>query len=54
MWYDLVTAEMASTKAGSVTVDAPLTVIPVFIRGGAILPWQYPALNTVERWTGST
>lgn len=48
-WYDLVYARLVATGPATQTVSAPLDVIPVFVRGGQILPYQVPALNTVER-----
>ncbi|XP_042876375.1 sucrase-isomaltase, intestinal-like [Penaeus japonicus] len=47
-WYDLVYARLVATGPTTQTVYAPLDVIPVFVRGGQILPYQVPALNTVE------
>ena len=52
-WYDLLTGNLVYSDAvagGDLTVDAPLDAIPVFVRGGSILPWQEPATTTVERY----
>ncbi|ROT64340.1 alpha glucosidase [Penaeus vannamei] len=48
LWYDLVYAKLVATGPTTQTVSAPLEIIPVFVRGGSILPYQVPALNTVE------
>ncbi|KAF2361392.1 Glycoside hydrolase family 31, partial [Trinorchestia longiramus] len=47
VWYDLVTGEVQSNAAGVLSIAAPLEKIPVFARGGTILPNQAPAINTV-------
>ncbi|CAF1064253.1 unnamed protein product [Rotaria sordida] len=44
-WYDYYTGQ-EQTKLENVTVDAPLDYIPLFIKGGSILPTQQYALNT--------
>ena len=46
-WYDYYTGQ-EQTKLGHITVDAPLDYIPLFIRGGIILPHQQSAMNTVQ------
>ncbi|XP_063608806.1 sucrase-isomaltase, intestinal-like [Penaeus indicus] len=48
LWYDLVYAKLVATGPTTQTVSAPLEIIPVYVRGGYILPYQVPALNTVE------
>lgn len=48
LWYDIQTEELAATGPASLEVDAPLEKIPVYVRGGAVLPFQEPALNTDE------
>ncbi|XP_068224181.1 sucrase-isomaltase, intestinal-like [Palaemon carinicauda] len=48
LWYDLITGTLAATGPVTQTVEAPLEVIPVYVRGGSILPWQEPALTTHE------
>lgn len=35
------------------TLDAPLSYIPLHVRGGSILPTQAPALTTAARYTPS-
>lgn len=46
-YYDWYTqAPVSSSLTGNVTIDAPLGHIPVYIRGGAILPTQPMALTT--------
>ena len=49
LWYDL---ESGARYPGGqdITVSAPLDKIPVFLRGGAILPWG-PALEYTEQPT---
>ncbi|XP_071523342.1 sucrase-isomaltase, intestinal-like [Panulirus ornatus] len=48
LWYHLVHGELAATGPSTQTVDAPLEVIPLFVPGGTILPYQVPSINTVE------
>ncbi|CAF4731027.1 unnamed protein product [Rotaria socialis] len=45
-WFDYYTGE-EKTTLGAITVPAPLDFIPLFLRGGAIIPHQLSALNTV-------
>ena len=45
-WYDYYTGE-EQTKLGQITVPAPLEFIPLYLRGGAIIPHQKSAMNTV-------
>lgn len=49
-WYELVSGVRAASGPITNTVSAPLEVIPLFVRGGVILPYQEPSLNTVERY----
>ncbi|KAI4099771.1 MAG: hypothetical protein LQ339_005793 [Xanthoria mediterranea] len=48
VYYDWYThaPQNISTPGANVTIDAPLSHIPVYIRGGYILPTQEPALVT--------
>lgn len=50
VWYDWYTqTEVDYAKPGvNTTIDAPLGHIPVFIRGGSVLPMQQPALLTKD------
>ncbi|KAL6057391.1 Alpha-xylosidase 1 [Balamuthia mandrillaris] len=49
LWYDFFSnAPLSNKKGGYVHLDAPLDVIPVFQRGGTIMPMQHPALTTTE------
>jgi alpha-glucosidase len=49
VWYDWYTQEAMSAKPGeNVTIPAPLGHIPVFIRGGSILPQQEALYTTSE------
>lgn len=45
VWYDYWTSKRYSGGT-TITVDAPLDVVPIFVRGGAIIPIG-PALNYV-------
>ncbi|KAL8982157.1 MAG: hypothetical protein Q9205_003241 [Flavoplaca limonia] len=44
-WYTL-TAQNISTPGANVTIDAPLGCIPVYVRGGYVIPTQEPAVVT--------
>jgi len=47
VWYDWYNQTAITASAGqNVTIDAPLGHIPVYIRGGSVLPIQEPALTT--------
>lgn len=49
VWYDWYNQSAVVARPGeNVTIDAPLGHIPVFVRGGYILPMQEPALTTRE------
>lgn len=49
VWYDWYTQEAVSAKPGeNVTIPAPLGHIPVFVRGGYILPRQEAKYTTSE------
>ncbi|KAK9234319.1 glycosyl hydrolases family 31-domain-containing protein [Lipomyces kononenkoae] len=43
IWYDWYTGGVESSSAGYKTLDANLTHVNVHIKGGVILPAQYPA-----------
>lgn len=46
-WYDWYTQAAVNATAGqNKTIDAPLGHIPVFIRGGNVIPTQEPAMTT--------
>ncbi|KAK3870746.1 hypothetical protein Pcinc_024052 [Petrolisthes cinctipes] len=47
-WYELVSGIKAATGPITNTVSAPLEVIPLFVRGGVILPYQEPSITTTE------
>lgn len=52
VWYDWYTQSVMNVSAGqNVTIDAPLGHIPVYIRGGSVLPLQGFALTTREART---
>lgn len=51
VWYDWYTQEtaVAGVAAGqNVTIDAPLGHIPVYVRGGRVVPLQEPGLTTAD------
>lgn len=49
VWYDWYTQTAVDAKPGvNTTIPAPLGHIPVFVRGGSVLPMQDPALTTKE------
>jgi alpha-glucosidase len=49
VWYDWYSQEAMSAKPGqNVTVPAPLGHIPVFVRGGSVLPQQEALYTTSE------
>ncbi|NXG31947.1 SUIS protein, partial [Dromaius novaehollandiae] len=47
-WFDYYTVLPASWLKSYATVDAPLNKIPLFLRGGYILPKQAPATTTTK------
>lgn len=50
MWYDWNTNETLSAPTSLLkTINAPLDVIPLFARGGCILPTQESRTTTTER-----
>lgn len=49
VWYDWYTQTVVDAEAyANVTLDAPLGHIPLFVRGGSVLPQQEPKLTTAE------
>ncbi|KAJ6261012.1 Alpha-glucosidase [Drechslerella dactyloides] len=48
IWYDWYTGAAAFSDGGNHTVDAPLGHIPLYVRGGHVLPLQRPAMTTFE------
>lgn len=47
VWYDWYTQQVVTAEPGqNKTLSAPLGHIPVFVRGGSVLPMQEPALTT--------
>lgn len=47
VWYDWYNQSAVMARAGdNVTIDAPLGHIPVYVRGGSVLPMQEPGLTT--------
>lgn len=52
VWYDWYTQSVVNVSANqNLTIDAPLGHIPVYIRGGGVLPLQGFALTTREART---
>ena len=45
-WYDYYTGVSMSNQSQYVTIQAPLTTIPILLRGAAIIPTQIYANNT--------
>lgn len=48
LWYDLYTRKATFGLAEYYTLNAPVDIIPLMIRGGSILPAQRPATTTTE------
>lgn len=47
-WFDFKTGELVSQHGKeTLTMSAPRDEIPVFVRGGSILPTQQPSVNTI-------
>lgn len=47
VWYDWYNQSAISAGPGqNITIDAPLGHIPVFVRGGSVLPIQEPGMTT--------
>jgi alpha-glucosidase len=48
-WFDWYSGERVQAEAGvNTTIPAPLGHIPVFIRGGSVLPTQEPGYTTTD------
>lgn len=49
VWYDWYTQTAVDAEPGvNKTLSAPLGHIPVFVRGGSVIPMQEPALTTTD------
>lgn len=50
VWYDWYTQQAVESvgPGENVTIDAPLGHIPVYLRGGSVVPVQEPAMTTTE------
>jgi alpha-glucosidase len=49
VWYDWYTQSAVNASAGeNVTIPAPLGHIPLYVRGGSVLPMQEPRYTTAE------
>lgn len=48
-WYDWYSGERVNAQAGvNTSIPAPLGHIPVFVRGGSVLPLQEPGYTTTD------
>ncbi|KAL7640683.1 UNVERIFIED_CONTAM: hypothetical protein RMT77_008958 [Armadillidium vulgare] len=47
-WYDLLNGTVVAQGPITLTVDAPIDKIPLYVRGGSILPFQEPSITTTE------
>ena len=47
-WYDFYTLNPVAYSGVSVTLPAPIGIIPVHIRGGSIIPLQIPGYTVYE------
>lgn len=45
-WYNYYTGKLVTTT-GNITVPAPMDFVPLYLRGGSIIPHQEAAMNTV-------
>ncbi|RXG51333.1 Maltase-glucoamylase, intestinal, partial [Armadillidium vulgare] len=45
LWYDLQSGTLEAQGPITSTVDAPIGKIPLYVRGGSILPFQFPSKN---------
>ncbi|XP_055955044.1 lysosomal alpha-glucosidase isoform X1 [Patella vulgata] len=48
MWYDYYTGELITSEGGGKILQTPLDKINLHVRGGYILPWQYPNTTTIQ------
>ena len=49
VWYDWYTQSPINATAGkNTTIDAPLGHIPLYVRGGSVLPLQEPGYTTYD------
>jgi alpha-glucosidase len=49
VWYDWYSlSAVKASKGDNVTISAPLGHIPVFVRGGSVIPQQEPGYTTAE------
>lgn len=54
IWYDWYTQAPVNAKAAAnMTIEAPLGHIPVYVRGGSVLPQQEPKLTTAASRSSS-
>ena len=48
VWYDYYTHERFVSEGTTITLDAPLDLLPLHIRGGHVVPMQLPAYTIAE------
>ncbi|CAL4084533.1 unnamed protein product [Meganyctiphanes norvegica] len=48
LWYDLENHNLAATGPVTLNVDAPLEVLPLYVRGGVMLAYQEPEVTTTK------
>lgn len=50
-WYDWYShTELTCDQGKNYTVPAPVGKIPVYVRGGFVIPMQVPGVTTAARW----
>lgn len=48
LWYDFYTGNLVAKGGSTMSLYAPLTFIPVHVRGGSVIPKQFPAMTTTD------
>ncbi|KAB7495722.1 hypothetical protein Anas_05295 [Armadillidium nasatum] len=48
LWYDLLDGTLVAHMTTVLYVETPIEKIPLYVKGGSILPFQSPSLTTVE------
>ncbi len=49
VWYEYHTGNMLNITSGTIVeLAAPLDEIPVYVRGGYVVPFQHPSLTTTS------
>ncbi|RXG51050.1 Maltase-glucoamylase, intestinal [Armadillidium vulgare] len=52
VWYDLLEGFIEAHGPSLYSVFAPIDVIPLYVRGGSILPFHEPGITTTESYGG--